>query len=359
MSLARASTLESTRSGLSIDGRLVARGCAVSAVLLLALFVLPLVGADWTKTFTSVAIYSVVAAGLGILYGRVGMISLGQIAVLAVAAWIGARLAYATSIPFPLLLLVTGLITGGIGVLIGLPALRLGGLHLALITLMLAGAVDVVLNTWDFPNGGRGFIGHISAGNLEAIQNVRRPAIARGDTAYYRYVVIVSALMFLLALLHVSRRPGRAWAAIRASETGALAAGVNVGLYKLWAFALAGFMTGVAGCLLAAHEGTPTVYAFPPADSLTVVATALIGGVYTLWGAVVAGAFMQLFPFVLETEWGVNENFLLVLFGVGLIHALTTAPGGVAEEMPKNLAALARLIRRGVRSAGAALRVPT
>src|SRR5439155_26660611 len=116
-----------------------ARAGAVAAFLAIVLLVAPLAPGDWVKTFTSVAIYSVVAAGLGILYGRVGMISLGQIAVLALGTWTGARLAYATSLPFPVLLVLTGIIAGVIGVLVGLPALRLSGLYLALVTLMMAG----------------------------------------------------------------------------------------------------------------------------------------------------------------------------------------------------------------------------
>ena len=71
--------------------------------------------------------------------------------------------------------------------------------------------------------------------------------------------------MFLLALLHVATKPGRAWASIRESEPAALAAGVNITLYKMWAFALASFMTGVAGCLLAAQVGQPTRAELPDA----------------------------------------------------------------------------------------------
>ena len=178
--------------------------------------------------------------------------------------------------------------------MIGLPALRLSGLYLALITLMAAGAVTVVLTAIDFPNGGGGFTGRTTAVNLSGLSPVRRPAVAVGDTAYYRYVVIVSAVMFLLALVHVASKPGRAWASIRESEPAALAAGVNITLYKLWAFALASFMTGVAGCLLAAQLGQPSVFGFPTQDSLTLLATALIGGIFSLWGAVVAGLFIQL-----------------------------------------------------------------
>ncbi len=331
------------------------RGLVIAGLLAIVLAVFPaMLGIDWIKTFTSVAIYSLVAAGLVVLYGRVGMISLGQIALLAIGTWTATRLSFGFDIPFPLLLLVTGAITCVMGMLIGLPALRLSGLYLALITLMGAGAVNVVLTAIDFPNGGGGFTGRTTAVDLSGLEPVRRPAGAGGDVAYYRYVVIVCVLMFLLAVAHFVTKPGRAWTAIRESEPAALAAGVNITLYKLWAFALASFMTGVAGCLLAAHVGVPSVYGFPTQDSLTLIATALIGGIYTLWGAIVAGVFMQLVPFVFQAHWGVNPNFLLIIFGVGLLQVLLTAPGGLAEQMPKDLAKLARLIARPFRKSSEA-----
>ena len=338
-----------SRPAQLIDRGSAIRGAVIVALLVVALLALPEFGSDWTTTFTSVAIYSVVAAGLGILYGRVGMISLGQIAVLALSTWIGARLAFATSLPFPVLLLLTGLITGFIGVIIGLPALRLSGLHLALVTLMFAGAMKVILDNTNFPNGGPGFLGYVPPGSLEPIQPVRRPDWAVGDASYYRYTVVVCALMFGLALLHISGKPGRAWAAIRESEPGALAAGVNVTLYKLWAFGLASFMTGVVGCLLAAQEQNPTTYGFGTQDSLTIAATSLIGGVFSLWGAVVAGAFAQLVPFLFQTQWGIDVNFVYVIFGVGLLQVLLTAPGGLVQQFPKDMANLGRLLYRLVR----------
>src|SRR5207248_10404295 len=138
----------------------------------------------------------------GVLYGRVGMISLGQVALLSIGCWAGTRLAYATSMPFPLLLLVVGAITCVIGVLVGLTAIRLSGLYLALITLMFAGATTVVLSVWDFPNGGGGFTGHTSSPDLSGLANVRRPAMAVGETAYYRYVVVVALIIFVIALVH-------------------------------------------------------------------------------------------------------------------------------------------------------------
>jgi branched-chain amino acid transport system permease protein len=332
------------------------RGVAVRAsiavaLLVVAIFVLPAMsGSDWITTYTSVAIYSVVALGFGILYGRVGLISLGQVALLTIGCWIGTRLAYATSLPFPFLLLLAGVITCAIGVLVGLPALRLSGLYLALITLMFAGATTIVLSVTDFPSGNHGFTGHATTGALTtSTPPVRRPSMAIGDTAYYRYTVIVCAILFLIALIHVATKPGRAWATIRESEPAAIAAGVNITLYKLWAFALASFVTGVAGCLLAAQVGVPRAITFQTQDSLTLAATALIGGIFSIWGAIIAGVFNQLLPFLFQAQWGLNPNFLLIIFGAGLLQVLLTAPGGLVDQFPKDMASLGRLIFSGFR----------
>jgi branched-chain amino acid transport system permease protein len=331
-----------------IVDRRAATGLVSAAVLLLiALFVLPAIaGSDWITTFTSVAIYSIVALGFSLLYGRVGMISLGQVAFLSIGVWVGTRLAYATSIPFPLLLVLVGAVVMVIGTLVGLTAIRLSGLYLALITLMFAGATTVVLSVWDFPNGGHGFTGHTSVPDLSGLENVRRPSVGVGDTAYYRYVVIVATLMFLLALAHIVSKPGRAWASIRESEPAALAAGVNVTFYKLWAFALASFMAGVAGCLLAALNGVSRAINFQTQDSLTLAATSLFGGVFSVWGALIAGIFYQLLPFLFEAQWGINPNFLLIVFGAGLLQVLLLAPGGLADQFPKDMANLGRLLAR-------------
>jgi branched-chain amino acid transport system permease protein len=251
------------------------------------------------------------------------------------------------------LLLVVGLITGVIGTLVGLPSLRLSGLYLALITLMFAGATTIVLAVIDFPNGGGGFKGRSATGALTtSTPPVRRPSMAVGDTAFFRYIVIVTALMFLLALLHVSGKPGRAWASIRESEPAALAAGVNITVYKMWAFGLASFMTGVAGCLLAAQVGVPRAITFQTQDSLTLAATALIGGIFSIWGAVIAGIFNQLLPFIFQAQWNVNSNFLLIIFGVGLLQVLLTAPGGLADQFPRDMAKLGRFVWRSARRLG-------
>ena len=321
------------------------KGGVTAVLLLFAFFALPeLLSLYYVDTMTQVAVYSIVTLALGLLVGRVGLYSLGQAAVLAIGAWAAARLLFATTQPYPLVLLEAGLITMLAGLLIGLPALRLRGLYLALITLMLAGSITVVLATVNFPNGGHGFLGY--NGGLLHIPPIRRPSIAASDPAYYRYAMVVAILMFALVLAHIKTRPGRAWAAIRQSEPAALAAGINIWFYKLWAFALASFTTGVAGALLAAQLGRPSVYGFPTQQSLTLLAAALIGGIYSLWGAVVAGAFSQLAPYLFQAQWGIDPNYLLIIFGVGLLQVLLTAPGGIVVQMPKDIANLVRLILR-------------
>ncbi len=329
----------------------------IAVLLLFVLLGLPqLLSTYYIDAMTQVAVYSVVALGLGVLVGRVGLVSLGQAAVLAIGAWVAARLLFATSLPYEFVLLASGLITMALGTLVGLPALRMRGLYLALITLMLAGAITVVLATLNFPNGGHGFSGY--NGGLLHLPAIRRPGIAASDVGYFRYAVIVAALMFLLVLAHVRSRPGRAWAAIRQSEPAALAAGINTTLYKLWAFALASFVTGVAGGVLAGAVRYLYSIDFQTQDSITLLAVVLMGGAYSMWGAVVAALLLQLLPAWLN-DIGVSSDWLTILFGIGVLQVLTTAPRGIVEQLPRDLGRLFRLLRglRG-RAAPAGSRSP-
>lgn len=310
----------------------------LAVFLIVVLVVLPAaLSIYYIDALTQVAIYAIVAVGLGVLVGRVGLVSLGQAAVLAIGAWIAARLLFGTSLPYELVLLASGVITMALGTLVGLPALRMRGLYLALITLMLAGAITVVLATLNFPNGGHSFSGYNGA--LVHIPPIRRPGIATSDPAFFRYAVIVAAIMFMVVLVHLRTRPGRAWAAIRQSEPAALAAGINTTLYKLWAFALASFVTGVAGGLLAGAARYLYSIDFQTQDSITLLAVVLMGGAYNLWGAVIAGVLFQLLPAVLN-DIGISPDWLTILFGFGVLQVLTTAPTGIVDQLPKDLARL-------------------
>ncbi|HEX3803338.1 MAG TPA: branched-chain amino acid ABC transporter permease [Solirubrobacteraceae bacterium] len=336
-----------------MDRRDWTRAAIVVLLLAFCLIALPsILSLYYVDAMTQVTVYAIVALGLGLLVGRVGMVSLGQAAVLALGAWVAGRILFATSLPYPLVLLITGLVTMVLGTMVGLPALRMRGLYLALITLMLAGAITVVLATTNFPNGGSGFLGYNS--NVVHTPPIRRPSIASTDPAFLRYAIVVAILMFLLVVWHLRSRPGRAWAAIRQSEASALAAGINVVRYKLWAFALASFLAGIGGGLLAGADKFLYSIDFQTQDSIVLLAVVLMGGVYNIWGAVIAALFMQLLPQLLNS-WGVSQYWLTVLFGVGALQVLTTAPAGIVDQLPKDLARLGRFIARRV---GGAPRAP-
>jgi branched-chain amino acid transport system permease protein len=304
---------------------------ATAAGVALVLFVIPATAtAYWLKAFIASVIFSIVAAGTGLLYGRVGMVSLCQVSLLGIGGWLTLRIGHATSLPFPVVLLLAGIGTCALGVVVGLPALRISGLYFALITLMAAGAFEVAFQSTGFPDGGHGFLGRVTGFSTRV--PMRRPAIASSDAAYFRFAVLVALLLFLLAYVHLHTRPGRAWAAIRQSEAAAISSGVNVTLYKLWAFGLASFMTGIAGGLFGASIGQLDWSAFSAQQSALLFAAVLVGGAYSLAGAVVAGLFVQAGPVLLDTLHAPG-NLILILFGVGVMTAIVTAPYGIAGQL--------------------------
>lgn len=317
------------------------------ALLAVALFALPAVlSAFWLQIVFQAVAYSGVTLGLGLLVGRTGMYSLCHIPLLAAGAWISLRVSQVVDMPFPILLLVTGVLTGLVGIVIGLPALRLSGLYLALTTLMAAGAVTLLLQQFKFPNGGDGFWGFDKSVASGAIA-LERPSIALGNTAYYRYTVIVVAVLFLVVTWHLKGKPGRAWAAIRQSQVTAVAAGVDTTLYKLWAFALSAAVSGVAGGLVAGGPGGITVNQFPVEQSIILLAVVLMGGVYNIWGALVAGFLLRVLPQILDQKLGIPTEFLTMLFGVGVMQVLLVQPAGIVEDLRNVGRLVARRVGRG------------
>lgn len=353
--IAAADEVVDTRLPSMVSAITPARVGTLTLVFLALAFGVPyLLTSFWLQVTLQAVIYSAVTLGLGLLVGRVGMFSLCQIVFVATGAWVSLRLAQEWTLPFPVLLVLTGVITGVVGSVIGIPALRLSGLYLALITLMAAGALTLLLKVYKFPNGGAGFWG-FDESRPSGSAALARPSIALGDVAYYRYSLVVVALLFLLVTWHIKGKPGRAWASIRQSEVTAVSAGVDTTLYKLWAFALSAAITGVAGALLAAGPGGVSVNQFPVEASIVLLAVVLMGGVYSIWGAVVAAFLLRILPRLLEQKIGLSTEVLTMLFGVGVIQVLLTAPGGIVAD----LARLGTAIRRRLARTPAATEVPT
>jgi branched-chain amino acid transport system permease protein len=296
---------------------------------ILAAFVLPMVlGGQWTGIFTSTACFAMAAMGAGFMYSRLGMVSLAQVALMGLGGWVTLRLNHAFSMPFEANLILAAVITSGLGMVLAVPALRMRGLYLALVTLMVAGGLEVVFTAYQFPNGGTGFWG---VGTSFAAE-MRRPVLAQGDGAYLTYTLIVAMLGLLLIRLHGQTAPGRAWALIRRSEAAAIASGTNVTFYKTWAFGLSGLLAGLGGGLLAGSLGLLDASSFRASESILLFALVIVGGARFWLGAVIAAVLYRVAPGLLN-NWGVDADLALIFFGAALLHAVTTAPDGIAGQI--------------------------
>ena len=309
--------------------RITPSGACGLMVAALVFAVLPeLAGSFWMSVLTSAACFAMAAAGVAFMYARLGMVSLTQVGLMGIGGWVALRLNYAFAFPFEVNMVLAALATMVCGWILALPALRMRGLYLALVTLMAAGGLEIVFATFQFPNGGEGFWG-VKIGSTDPF---RGPMMAQSPEAFLRYVVVMTTLGFLFIEAHRRTAPGRAWALIRRSEAAAMAAGVNVTLYKTWAFGISGLLAGASGSLLAASLGLLDDGTFRSSESIMLFALAVVGGSRYWLGPVIAAFLYRVLPALLSS-WGVNADLAYVIFGIGLLHALITAPDGIAGQI--------------------------
>lgn len=304
--------------------------------------------AFWLASITTAVIYALPVAGVGILYGRLGIVSLCQVALFAVGAWTSLRLGFATDLPFEVIVLIAGAATSIVGLLLGLATIRLRGLYFALVSLMTAGAVQVFLVAKGFPNGGDGILG-VTTG-LQAQQVLSRPGYADSSDGYLRYALLIVSGLLVVCWIVCRGRAGRAWALMRKSEGCARSVGVNVAAYKLLGIGLSSFITGAGGALLAGQIGSLNAATFYASDSVVLFSVALLGGAYTLSGAIVGAGAYQLLPAELTTL-SVTGDASLVIFGLGLLTVLAVAPTGVAGSLHALVRRQSAIRRGGVRGA--------
>ena len=330
-------TLVPAAMPLSADAALRKQRPLLTIALAMAIFaaaVCVLANAFWLSALTSAMALTLSVAGVAVLYGQLGLVSLCQFALVGVGGWVTLRIGHGFAPPFEVSLLAGGVVAALIGLLFGVPALRLRGLYLALVTLMLAGAFQIVISAWGFPDGGPGFLGRADGVGRSMLA---RPALATEAIPYFLYTALVATFGLMLVQAHKITRPGRAWALIRKGETVAIASGVNVLAYKAWAFALSGFLAGIAGGLLAGNVGQLEGRAFSAFESLNLFALATVGGAFHWYGAVIAGLLLRALPALL-TDLGIDGYVTIGIFGVALFHALATAPTGIAGKIANLLA---------------------
>jgi branched-chain amino acid transport system permease protein len=318
-------SLVTAQGKVSLDPRsLFGTGAVIALILAIAVFANGL----WMKVLTSAAIYTLTASSIALLYRRLGLVSLAHVALMGCGGWVALRLAHGTSLPFEVNVLSGGFFAAIVGMGLAYPALKMRGLYLALVTLMAAGGFSILINVTHFPNGAPGFMGF----GVQSVAYMPRPVLAQTDDAYFVYCVIATGLGLWAIRWQERSRAGRAWALIRRSEAAAMAAGVDVTFFKVWGFAFSGFLAGIAGGLLAGSLQLLDARSFPASESVMIFALTIVGGAWNWQGAVIAALLYRVLPAALN-ELGVNGNAALIIFGVALIHALVTAPRGIAGQL--------------------------
>ncbi|GAC1328638.1 MAG: hypothetical protein NVSMB17_04290 [Candidatus Dormibacteria bacterium] len=282
-----------------------------------ALIAYPFVMAPSQVTLGSVIIvYGIIGVSLLVLTGWAGQISLGHFGFAALGGYVAAVLAVNYSLPFPVCLLAAGLVGSVAAVAVGLPALRLSGLNLAVVTLALALTVsDVLLN--------RTYLGGILP------QGIERPVFLGvdlgDDRAFFYLCALVLAAVVAVTMAMRRSRTARSLIACRDNEEAAQSLGINLFRTRLGAFATSGFMAALAGGLLVFQQRGLQPPDFAPQVSIGIFLMVVIGGLGSISGPLLGATYTGL---VLTLPGQVGS---LLATGGGVIFLLLVAPGGLAQ----------------------------
>jgi branched-chain amino acid transport system permease protein len=252
---------------------------------------LNLIAEPWIGTINRIAIATIAVQGLNILIGFTGQISLGHAAFMGVGAYSSAILGRELGMSFWLALPLSALVTGGIGLLFGLPSLRVKGFYLAMATLAAQFIIPWALR---YP------LAHLTNGSnpLEVPVPSIGPLTFGRDIEFY-YVIVPLSVVLLLAARNILRtRTGRAFISIRDNDLAAELLGINVFAYKLQAFFISALYAGIAGALIAYETNSISLQSFQLDRSVEMLAMLLIGGAGFPQGALFGAAFVNLL-----TQW--------------------------------------------------------
>lgn len=274
---------------------------------------------------------SIGALALMLLTGHAGQISLGHAGLLAAGAFTTGILFKEFGLPFWVTLPASAAVGALLGLVFGLPSLRLRGLYLAVSTLALHFIVTYLGGEYEVRRG-------FSTGIVVDPPRLFGWTIERGSQWYW--VLLAASAATLLVCINLLRsKTGRAWQAIHGRETVAEALGVAVPAYKLLAFVASATITSVAGCLFAYYRGFVSVEAFSLFVSIQYIAMVIVGGMGSLLGALLGAAFVVLFPYAIEAALralplGAHVSGVLfavdyAAFGLVMIAFLVFEPQGL------------------------------
>lgn len=271
--------------------------------------------------------FAVALAGLSLLTGQNGQISLGHGALMAVGGYAVALLMGHTHLDLVVDLVVAALVAGAVGAIVGIPAARLSGPYLAGVTLMLALAVPLIAAQY----------GSVFGGDQGLTTTPPPGPSSVSPERWLAWIQLAAALVVMILLANLLRsRYGRAFRAVRDDEVAASLAGIHVARTKVLAFTVSAACAGLGGALLVLSTGVVNTGEFPLALSIELLAGMVIGGAGTL-----AGAWWGAVALVYAPQWATSVSNHLSLgtsaaayladamFGVVLIAVVLVAPSGI------------------------------
>ncbi|MEP6623086.1 MAG: branched-chain amino acid ABC transporter permease, partial [Acidimicrobiia bacterium] len=318
-----------------VPRRPVASTLIIGGTTLLGLFTL---GAQWRLAIVVSTIAALIALSCVVLTGYVGQISLAQYAFAGLAAFTTAKLALA-GVGFPWAPLLAVGLTVIVGVLVGLPAVRVRGMTLAVATIAAAVAIEQLV---------------FASPSLNGLSHVPRPALfgidlgflAKGEEnfrAAFGVVALVVLVTSVVVVANLRRSPtGLRWLAVRSNERAAAAAGINVSASKLNAFAISSLLAGLGGALLAYELPALSPQQFMVVGALAVLALCYLGGIATLSGAVIAGVLASggVLTQLQGGATGDASSYQFAVSGIVLIVVAILSPDGLVVAFRRGLTRL-------------------
>ena len=280
----------------------------------------------YSGIITLVCINIILAVSLNLASGFLGQLVLGHAGFMSVGAYAAALFTMYSGLPqmvaFPLGILLGGVVASVFGVIIGIPALRLKGDYLAIITLGFGEIIRVLILAMPFTGGARG---------LRGIPNLTD----------YNWTYFVAILTVFVIYSFIQSRHGRAVIAIREDEIAAEASGINTTYYKLLAFILAAFFAGVAGALYAHHVGVLNPSKFDFNYSVEILVMVVLGGMGSITGSVISATVLTILPELLREF----STYRMLVYSLILIVVMLFKPSGLLGQREISLKEFATRIK--------------
>ncbi|MFH1650954.1 MAG: branched-chain amino acid ABC transporter permease [Chloroflexota bacterium] len=305
---------------------------------LVLLFAAPLyLGNYWLGVVNLIGITIVAATGLNLLVGYCGQLSIGHAGFIALGAYTSAIVTNRLEMPFLVGLLAAGLVAGSVGLVFGLPSVRVKGFYLAITTIAAQFIILWVINHWDAVTGG--FVGiRVPYASIAGFE-------FRSEANQFYLIISIAVLCTLFAKNLARTRVGRAFIAVRDNDLAAEVMGINLLYYKLLAFFIGCFLAGIAGSLLAHYTGFINGEYFSLKESILYIGMIIIGGLGTTVGPIFGVVLLRILDQILRVSFGpfLERTFTMMpsgfatgitpmIFGLVIILFLILEPRGVAHR---------------------------